>query len=535
MIKEPKPLNNQTELSNGDGATTWHVLKTANGLRLADTSAADSFRQTASGVPKGRNPPFGPDPADGAPARLLIARRDSVDPVSLAKAREAPALTVADLPPAPPLALKNLPFYSRWFEWAKVSRIERESLPEFFQEKASKTPQIYLRMRNFMVALYWTNPKLYLTASACRKAIRGDACAVLRVHAFLEHWSLINGCYKPSTAGTNTYLKEQFVYPTLVREDFPQTSKQRPQVQNQRQVVSVQKNQNSNSKINEETEKIKEDELKRKEPAIWDMLEAQTDKLDSSMENGASTKSGTGFECFGSAAFQTIVLDRIFEELRVKRPKCSRCSKLIGKEWYAKPFELEVAIKPHGNKFYMICQPCFESNNFPIFFAKESFYKASIEQLSPEEFSSAWSINERIDLFEILKNSSGVDSCLRNLRNKFSSKNQISLLLVLLKSPQDLAIQQEQPAEIRNNCFTFANPFEKAYEKHLKGFLEFFKHEEKKSETIPAEQELMSDPLRQSIEKILDKQIDNIGKRLSFLGEVEKILNHEKLNLQMIR
>ena len=40
--------------------------------------------------------------------------------------------------------------------------------------------------------LYRDNPKQQLTATHCRKYLAGDACSIIRIHAFLEHWGLIN-------------------------------------------------------------------------------------------------------------------------------------------------------------------------------------------------------------------------------------------------------------------------------------------------------------------------------------------------------
>ena len=43
-----------------------------------------------------------------------------------------------------------------------------------------------------MIALYRMNPRNYLSGTTCRRNLAGDACAIMRVHAFLEHWGLIN-------------------------------------------------------------------------------------------------------------------------------------------------------------------------------------------------------------------------------------------------------------------------------------------------------------------------------------------------------
>ena len=67
------------------------------------------------------------------------------------------------------------------------------SNPEFFNSRhRSKTPAIYKDYRDFMVNTYRLRPSEYLTVTACRRNLAGDVCAIMRVHAFLEQWGLIN-------------------------------------------------------------------------------------------------------------------------------------------------------------------------------------------------------------------------------------------------------------------------------------------------------------------------------------------------------
>nr|NVI75707.1 moira [Cucujiformia] len=74
-----------------------------------------------------------------------------------------------------------------------IHEVEKRALPEFFNAKnKSKTPEIYLAYRNFMVDTYRLNPTEYITSTACRRNLAGDVCAIMRVHAFLEQWGLIN-------------------------------------------------------------------------------------------------------------------------------------------------------------------------------------------------------------------------------------------------------------------------------------------------------------------------------------------------------
>ncbi|XP_045518037.1 SWI/SNF complex subunit SMARCC2 isoform X2 [Pieris brassicae] len=86
-----------------------------------------------------------------------------------------------------------VPSYSAWFDYNSIHTIEKRALQEFFNAKnKSKTPEIYLAYRNFMIDTYRLNPTEYLTSTACRRNLAGDVCAIMRVHGFLEQWGLIN-------------------------------------------------------------------------------------------------------------------------------------------------------------------------------------------------------------------------------------------------------------------------------------------------------------------------------------------------------
>uniref|UniRef100_A0A672HKU4 SWI/SNF related, matrix associated, actin dependent regulator of chromatin, subfamily c, member 1b n=1 Tax=Salarias fasciatus TaxID=181472 RepID=A0A672HKU4_SALFA len=65
-----------------------------------------------------------------------------------------------------------IPSYTSWFNYNSIHSIEKRALPEFFNGKnKSKSPEI---------------------STSCRRNLTGDVCAVMRVHAFLEQWGLIN-------------------------------------------------------------------------------------------------------------------------------------------------------------------------------------------------------------------------------------------------------------------------------------------------------------------------------------------------------
>ncbi|KAG7708772.1 hypothetical protein KL950_002292 [Ogataea haglerorum] len=93
-----------------------------------------------------------------------------------------------------------LPSYSAWFDMKKIHKIEKESLPEFFNgTNKNKTPQIYARYRNFMVNTYRLNPNEYLSFTAVRRNLVGDAGTLLRLHKFLDKWGIINYQVNPET------------------------------------------------------------------------------------------------------------------------------------------------------------------------------------------------------------------------------------------------------------------------------------------------------------------------------------------------
>ncbi|AMD20349.1 HDL395Cp [Eremothecium sinecaudum] len=86
-----------------------------------------------------------------------------------------------------------IPSYSRWFHLNRINEIEKKSLPEFFTNRIpSKTPQVYVKYRNFMVNSYRLNPNEYFTVTSARRNLCGDAGCIFRVHKFLAKWGLIN-------------------------------------------------------------------------------------------------------------------------------------------------------------------------------------------------------------------------------------------------------------------------------------------------------------------------------------------------------
>lgn len=86
-----------------------------------------------------------------------------------------------------------VPSYAAWFQFDHIHDVEKKALPEFFSGRnRSKTPAVYKDYRDFMIHTYRLNPAEYLTVTACRRNLAGDVCSIIRVHAFLEQWGLVN-------------------------------------------------------------------------------------------------------------------------------------------------------------------------------------------------------------------------------------------------------------------------------------------------------------------------------------------------------
>lgn len=169
---------------------------------VEDTEESSIKQQPAEGVAA----PVSDNPLDAPEAPAAEAAEDGGDDEEMADTKDgtpavdpAPTITktAAEQSARSHLIDQNhaiiLPSYSAWFDMHEIHNIERKALPEFFNNRnRSKTPAVYKDYRDFMVNTYRLNPSEYLTVTACRRNLAGDVCAIMRVHAFLEQWGLMN-------------------------------------------------------------------------------------------------------------------------------------------------------------------------------------------------------------------------------------------------------------------------------------------------------------------------------------------------------
>ena len=103
---------------------------------------------------------------------------------------------------------------------ASIHRVEQRP-PEFFNTRnRSKTPSAYKDYRDFVIDSYRIRPIEYLTLTSYRRNLAGDGCAIMRVHAFLEQWGLIN--YQVRNTFFPFFMQfSPFDYRSTPRHDHP--------------------------------------------------------------------------------------------------------------------------------------------------------------------------------------------------------------------------------------------------------------------------------------------------------------------------
>ncbi|AQZ13296.1 RSC8 (YFR037C) [Zygosaccharomyces parabailii] len=114
-----------------------------------------------------------------------------------------------------------IPSFAAWFKFSEVHEIEKRSIPDFFDDSSRfKTPKAYKDARNFMINTYRLSPYEYLTMTAARRNIAMDVASIVKIHAFLEKWGLIN--YQIDPRSKPTLIGPSFTGHFQVILDTPQ-------------------------------------------------------------------------------------------------------------------------------------------------------------------------------------------------------------------------------------------------------------------------------------------------------------------------
>ncbi|XP_038706940.1 SWI/SNF complex subunit SWI3D-like isoform X2 [Tripterygium wilfordii] len=86
-----------------------------------------------------------------------------------------------------------VPSHCGWFSWKKIHVLEERALPTFFNNKSeTRTPGVYLEIRNWIVKKFHSNPNVLIELKDLSELEVGDSDAQQEVMEFLDYWGLIN-------------------------------------------------------------------------------------------------------------------------------------------------------------------------------------------------------------------------------------------------------------------------------------------------------------------------------------------------------
>uniref|UniRef100_A0A7R9ZGQ5 SWIRM domain-containing protein n=1 Tax=Pseudictyota dubia TaxID=2749911 RepID=A0A7R9ZGQ5_9STRA len=97
-----------------------------------------------------------------------------------------------------------------WYDPRAISDMERTLLPEWFDSSSiHRTPDSYMEARERIIRIGRRSQGRYITATAVRRVVPGDAGSLLRLHAFLINWGFLNGDAMGDSAPTLPGLRKQ--------------------------------------------------------------------------------------------------------------------------------------------------------------------------------------------------------------------------------------------------------------------------------------------------------------------------------------
>ena len=404
------------------------------------------------------------------------------------------------IPEDPPLILteikKNintpifLPSCSSWFNFDNINEIEINALPEFFCGKfPSKTKEIYKNYRNFIINLYRENPKKYLTSTTCRKHLAGDGCSILRIHAFLEHWGLINfkvdNILKPNTG----YLPKAFNFKSPVYID---TSFLMGNSSNNNS-INNKNNDNSNVGLNNNNNGI-EDNINNNNNINNSNNNSNTINISNNNIIGENNNNGNNDNDSSNKLnnkkdnqkkilyplnnHSENIYRKYFSEnphsvnhqinflTKNYRPKCDLCCNLCELDWYItkeNPFKNLVdnnLINEDKSKMILICENCYEKGEFIHGLKKEDFELSNVYNIfSNDKFqgklkdkleNEKWTDEENKMLLDAIKNygEGNWDEIAKVFNGK---KTKLDCIIHLLQYPLKKNLTFENKNETNNN------------------------------------------------------------------------------------
>ncbi|OJD29332.1 rsc complex subunit [Diplodia corticola] len=291
-----------------------------------------------------------------------------------------------------------LPSYSTWFDMNTIHNIERKALPEFFNSRnRSKTPAVYKDYRDFMVNTYRLNPAEYLTVTACRRNLAGDVCAIMRVHAFLEQWGLINYQVDPDTRPSN--IGPPFTGHFKITADTPRGLQ--PHQPAPKPAVTVGKPLTATDRLASQTPASKEDlnlEIRRNAYESNGKEVTPADTKEKPANGEGSTANGTPL------ADSKSLVDALKEPGR--QVNCFSCGIDCTRVHYhnTKSAPHSASGKTAAMLKYDLCPNCFLEGRFPSSSAASDYTKIENDKYSgiPDR-NAPWTDGETLRLLEALE------------------------------------------------------------------------------------------------------------------------------------
>ena len=371
-----------------------------------------------------------------------------------------------------------LPISSSWFNMDNIHEIEIKSLPEFFVGKfPTKTPQIYKNYRNFIINLYRENPSMYLSSKTCLKHLAGDSAAIMRIHAFLEHWGLINFKLNPKFKPNFIPKAFNFKSPVIIDSEIFMYD-------------NSQKQENINANYNNPESPIVLTNKKKCVSTLYPINKISNEIfnkfLDNLSEMAKEIKSNNNSDLYK-------YMQNINFLSQNYRPKCDICGNFCLVNWYISKENSTGKINQEGENdnesdndmgvsisideksikkdFCLICEECFvnkeiplpknlERKNFEIstvynLFSKERIDKKLLEKINEQK----WTEEENKQLLENMKTHNNWDDLIKSL-GKNNNKTKKDCILHLMQMPvielkdddsdKDLN-ESEKEEEIKNN------------------------------------------------------------------------------------
>ena len=291
---------------------------------------------------------------------------------------------------------------------------------------------------------------MYLSSNTCRKHLAGDACAILRIHSFLEHWGLIN--FKLISNFKPNFIPKAFNFKSPIYIDS-----------NLLMFDNFKNNKINNiSNYNNPESSIVLTNQKKAITTLYPINKISNkifnNFLDDFNNNDNNENDNSDLKRFQKINFLS----------QNYRPKCDVCGNLCTMDWHISKDkkdeeenesdnDLNVSInideKSVNKEFFLICDECFSNNDIPLpnNLKRENFELSSIYNLFSKEKLNGriidkinkdkWTEEENKKLIEGIKKDSNWEDVVNSLGNN-TKKTKKDCILHLLQMPMNNSDQK---------------------------------------------------------------------------------------------